>query len=109
MRRSKKTKPIYVRVSTEEKAHLEEMAALCNLSLSRFLAVSALGAAAPSKEMLLRWDMALFQLRRSDVTLREIKKGLRRERNWVVYEKVVNTLLEVDAALKTLGSAWSGN
>jgi uncharacterized protein (DUF1778 family) len=108
MSKPKMTKPIYVRVSPEEKSCLEELAALANLSLSRFLAVSALGAETPSKEVLLRWDLALFQLRRTDVTLREIKKVLRKQKGWALYERVASTLDELDAALKGLGSAWSG-
>jgi uncharacterized protein (DUF1778 family) len=107
MTNSKMTKPIYVRVSPEEKACLEELATLANLSLSRFLAVSALGAETPSKEVLLRWDMALFQLRRADVTLREIKKVLRKQKGWALYERVASSLDELDVALKGLGSAWS--
>lgn len=103
MAKSKKTEPIYVRVSTEEKTNLEEKAKLAGLSLSRFIAVSALGAEAPSRELLLRWDLALFQLRRTEVTLREIKTVFRKQKDWSVYGKVMSTLSELEATLKVLG------
>ncbi len=108
MVKPKKTESIYVRVSTEEKTNLEEKAKLAGLSLSRFLAVSALGAEAPSREVLLRWDLALFQLRRTDITLREIKKVYRKQKDWSVYGKVVSTLSDLEAALKVLGLVRKG-
>lgn len=105
---AKLTEGIYVRVTTEEKTYLIELAAVSGLSLSRFLAVAAMGAEAPSKEVLLRWDLALFQLRRTDLTLREIKKVLRKQKRWADYEQVAGALRELDAALNALGAAWSG-
>ena len=105
---TKKNKPIIVRTTAEEKAYLEEMAALAGVSLSRFLATSALGAQAPSREALLRWDMALFQLRRVEPVLRGLRKDLKKRKDWAAHTSVEETMRELRAALLGLGAAWSG-